>query len=183
MTRRCHGDAGPITDAMTNVLDYTIRLAAGSDEPFLWEMLYQAIFIPAGSVPIPREILNTRALAGYVAGWGKPDDFGLMAVDVQTEQPIGAAWLRLLTGQNRGYGYVDDDTPELSMAVLPVHRGRGVGSTLLTRLLSEVKNRYKTISLSVSEENPAVSMYERVGFVIVRKESGSLTMIRTTLSF
>ena len=40
--------------------------------------------------------------------------------------PIGAAWLRLLKGDERGYGHVDDETPELGMAVLPAYRGRGV---------------------------------------------------------
>jgi GNAT superfamily N-acetyltransferase len=158
---------------------FTIRLAANSDEPFLWEMLYQAIFVPPGSPPLPKEILDSPELARYVAGWGKPDDIGLLAIDVKTSQPVGAAWLRLLTRRNRGYGYIDDETPELSMAVLPGRRGGGVGSSLLTRLLQEAENRYNTISLSVSEGNPDVRLYERFGFVMVRKESGSMTMIRT----
>jgi ribosomal protein S18 acetylase RimI-like enzyme len=91
---------------------------------------------------------------------------------------MGAAWLRLLTHDNRGYGYIDDETPELSVAVLPEHRGRGVGSSLLTQLFREAQTRYNKISLSVSEENPAVRLYQRLGFLVVIKEGGSITMIR-----
>jgi ribosomal protein S18 acetylase RimI-like enzyme len=163
---------------MDSPLDYLIRPATSSDEPFLWEMLYQAIFVPPGTEPPPREILDTPELARYVAGWGKPDDIGLVAVFAPTQQPIGAAWLRLWTDDSRGYGYVGKETPELSVAVVPEHRGRGVGGSLLTRLLREVENRYNTISLSVSEENPGVRLYERLDFVMVRNERGSITMIR-----
>ena len=164
---------------MIGSTDYIIRWATSDDEPFLWEMLYHAIWIPPGSAPLSREAVNAPELARYVAGWGKDGDFGLLAVDVRSQHPIGAAWLRLFTGENRGYGYINNDTPELSVAVLPEHRGRGVGSGLLTRLFREVRSRYSTISLSVSEDNPAVRLYERLGFLMVSKEGGSMTMIRT----
>jgi len=44
------------------------------------------------------------------------------------QQPIDAAWLRLLVGDNRGFGYVDEKTPESSIALLPGHCGQGIGS-------------------------------------------------------
>jgi ribosomal protein S18 acetylase RimI-like enzyme len=157
--------------------DYIVRSATSTDEPFLWEMLYQALFVAPGKAPPPREILSTPELSRYVAGWGRADDLGLLAIEAKSQQPIGAAWLRLLTSDNRGYGYIDDDTPELSIAVLQEHRGRGVGSCLLGRLLSEAHDSYNTISLSVSVENPAVELYKRFGFVMVRIEGASLTMI------
>ena len=83
-----------------------------------------------------------------------------------------------MTKDNAGYGYVDDDTPELSIAVLPQHRGRGIGTQLLTDLLREAEKRYKAVSLSVSSDNPALRMYERAGFKVVTKEEASLTMIK-----
>jgi L-amino acid N-acyltransferase YncA len=83
-----------------------------------------------------------------------------------------------MTKDNAGYGYVDDDTPELSIAVLPQHRGRGIGTQLLTDLLREAQTRYKAVSLSVSADNPAPEMYERAGFEVVTKEAASLTMIK-----
>jgi len=163
---------------MTQLFDYIIRRVATTDEPFLREILYHAIYVREGTAPPPRDIINTPELARYVRDWGRTDDAGLLAIAERTQQPVGAAWLRLMTKDNAGYGYVDDDTPELSIAVLPKHRGRGIGTQLLTDLLREAKTRYKAVSLSVSADNPALRMYERAGFNVVTKEEASLTMIK-----
>ncbi|MGA2490007.1 MAG: hypothetical protein ABSF99_07435 [Anaerolineales bacterium] len=63
-----------------------------SDEPFLWEMLYLALYVPPGQPPFPREILCDPDIACYVQGWGRPGDWGLLACD--GELPVGAIWLR-----------------------------------------------------------------------------------------
>ena len=39
-----------------------------SDEPFLWEMLYQALYVPEGQPPFPRDILREPDIACYVQG-------------------------------------------------------------------------------------------------------------------
>ena len=35
-----------------------MRAATVSDEPFLWEMLYLALFVPPGEPPLPRSVLR-----------------------------------------------------------------------------------------------------------------------------
>ncbi|KYF84216.1 GCN5 family acetyltransferase [Sorangium cellulosum] len=154
-----------------------IRLLTPADEPLLWEMLYQAIHVPEGSPPPPRDIVHRPELSRYVQGWGQRDDLGVVAL--QEGEVAGAAWLRRLTGAQRGYGHVDDETPELSIALLPHHRGRGLGTRLLTSLLEEARNRYPAISLSVSPDNPALRLYRRLGFVEVGRNGASLTMVLT----
>lgn len=161
---------------MDDSYKYLIAEIASSDEPFLWEMLYQAIHVPAGSVAPPRQIVNSPELSRYVQQWGQENDFGLKAVSTDDRQPVGAAWLRLMTGENRGYGYIDDLTPELSIAVLAEHRGKGVGTRLLNELFESIAGKHKSISLSVSDDNPAKGLYQRLGFVIVSREGTSLTM-------
>jgi GNAT superfamily N-acetyltransferase len=136
------------------------RPLVATDEPFLWEMLYEAIYVPAGEPPPPREIVSMPALAQYAAGFGRPGDLGVLAAN-HGGTPIGAAWLRLLPD---GYGYVDEDTPELTMAVVPGYRGRGVGSGLLERLLDWAGGRYLAVSLSVHAGNRAEALYRRFGF-------------------
>jgi ribosomal protein S18 acetylase RimI-like enzyme len=159
-------------------MNCTIRLLASNDEPFLWEMLYQALYIPEGQ-PIPhREVIHLPELARYVQGWGQEGDRGFLATDFVTSQPIGAVWVRLLMNTNRGYGYVGDDIPELAIAVLPKYRGQGIGTQLLTCLIESVREN-PSISLSVSENNPALRLYERFGFAVVSKSAGSLTMQRS----
>jgi GNAT superfamily N-acetyltransferase len=153
-----------------------IRPATPADEPFLREMLYQALFTPPGSAPPPRDIVHIPELSRYVEGWGRPGDMGCIAI--LNGHPVGAAWLRLLTGDAGGYGYVDDQTPELSLAVRPSYRGRGIGGQLLAHLLGEAAHRYRAVSLSVSAANPARRLYERQGFMTLKADGESETMIR-----
>ena len=155
-----------------------IRPLIPADEPFLWEMLYQAIYVPAGSRPPERDIVYHPELARYVRDWGRPDDRGFIAIEPTTNRPVGAVWLRLLTKENQGYGYVDDTTPELSIAVLPEYRGQGIGTRLLTHLIELAQTRYAAISLSVSPNNPALRLYQRLGFAEVGRCETSLTMIK-----
>jgi ribosomal protein S18 acetylase RimI-like enzyme len=158
--------------------DYFTRPIASTDEPFLWEMLYQALYVPEGSPPFPREILSQPEIRRYVENWGRADDLGFVALTQTTRQPIGAAWIRLLKGENHGYGYIDDYTPELTIAVVPVWRGRGIGTALLERVIEAAQSSYASISLSVSRDNPAIRLYRRLGFEALCFSGTSLTMRR-----
>jgi ribosomal protein S18 acetylase RimI-like enzyme len=94
---------------------------------------------------------------------------------------IGAAWLRLLTGDNKGYGYWSDDTPELTIALAPDFRGQGIGTQLLQTLLEAAATRFRAVSLSVEKSNPARRLYERFGFEIVEYDATSLLMLKQFL--
>jgi GNAT superfamily N-acetyltransferase len=136
-----------------------LRAATVSDESFLWEMLYLAIFVPTGKPLLPRSILRDPAIARYVEDWGiRSGDSGLIAL--VDGAPVGAAWLRCFPASDPGYGFVDERTPELSIAVLPAHRGKGIGSRLMERLLQGVDST----SLSCDQANPSWRLYVRLGF-------------------
>jgi GNAT superfamily N-acetyltransferase len=152
----------------------TIRPAERADVPFLHEMLLLAARWRSGEGSI-QEILADERLARYVEGWGRASDFAVIAV--RSGKPIGAAWYRLFSEQAPGYGFIDESTPELSLAVARDHRGVGVGSAILDRLLDHAKlSGIGAVSLSVDAENPAVRLYERRGFEKVVKVDGSWTM-------
>ncbi|MEO6723858.1 MAG: GNAT family N-acetyltransferase [Blastocatellia bacterium] len=157
-------------------MQFRIRPLTTADEPFLWEMLYQALFVPPGHSPFPRDLVREPEISRYVDGWGRDGDLGVAAVLAETQAPIGAAWVRLLTGDECGYGWVDDETPELTIAVLPESRGNGVGAQLLVQLIELARARYPAVSLSVSVENPARRLYERLGFLTIVRDEYSLTM-------
>ena len=155
-----------------------IRQLTQADEPFLWEMLYEALHVPDGHEPFPKEIVTEPEIARYVLDWGKANDLGFAAVDDITQQPVGAVWIRSFKSESQGYGYVDDDTPELSIAVLPDYRNQGLGTVLLSHMIAEGAKRYSGLSLSVSSDNPAKGLYERLGFEIIEQNGTSLTMMK-----
>jgi ribosomal protein S18 acetylase RimI-like enzyme len=141
-------------------------------------MLYQSLHVPAGDRPFPRDVINDPRLAKYVRDWGRAGDLGYVAFDESNGAPVGAAWLRLLTSNDPGYGYVNDETPEIGMAVLSEYRGRGIGSELLRRLVQSAGGVYRAVSLSVTSDNQAVRLYERAGFERVCERENSITMLK-----
>jgi ribosomal protein S18 acetylase RimI-like enzyme len=166
---------------MAATISYTIRPAVQADEPFLWEMLYQSLYVEEGDAPFPRDVVNHPHLARYVEGWGRAGDIGFVAVDSDGRQPIGAVWSRLPVGENKGFAYVDDATPELSIAVLPEHRGKGIGTHLLNHHLEAAQKTYEAVSLSVSPKNPVRRLYERLSFEVVEVR-GTHPVMRKKLS-
>jgi thioredoxin reductase len=93
--------------------------------------------------------------------------------------PVGAAWYRLFDNDRPGYGFVDERTPELAIAVVPNARGKGVGTALLEALLRDARAAgYPTISLSVDRANAgAIELYGRHGFEQVAEDEDSVTML------
>ena len=150
-----------------------IRPAGAQDLPFLRDMLRHAYYARWGSeadVPLER----------YVAGWGRPGDSAFVAID--EFQPVGAAWYRLFEQDEPGYGFVDPQTPELTIAIVPSRRGKGLGRDLLTKLLEQAReDGYSEVSLSVEPDNPAIRLYEQHGFERVGERAGAWVM-RAALS-
>ena len=114
-----------------------------------------------------------RPVYRYVQNWGRPGDAGVLAL--QGPHPAGAAWYRLFTERAPGFGFVDEQTPELTLAVVPSRRGGGVGGEMLTALLERARTEgYEAISLSAAKEQAAY--YERFGFTDVRETPYAVTM-------
>lgn len=144
-----------------------IRPLQKSDYVCLNEFLYQAIFVPKGSPAPPRKIAEKPKINIYIKDFGSlPGDLGLVAE--QNGMVIGAAWTRIIDA----YGHIDDETPELAVAILPEFRGRGIGTKLMKRLFELMReNGYAQTSLSVDMDNPAVNFYKRLGYEIVDRKS------------
>jgi ribosomal protein S18 acetylase RimI-like enzyme len=148
-----------------------IRQAGPQDVPFLKDMLRHAYYWRATTVPESGEPPVQR----YVERWGRPGDTALIAI--QEFQRVGAAWYRLFQADNPGYGFIDEETPELSIAVVPSRRGSGLGSELLEALMERARaDGYEAISLSVEKDNPAVALYARHGFERLGEDDGAYTM-------
>jgi GNAT superfamily N-acetyltransferase len=119
--------------------------------------------------------VEDASLWRYVAGWGRRGDSAVIALEGGF--PVGAAWFRLFPRDEPGFGFVDAQTPEVSIAVVPSRRGHGIGSELLDALLGWAKEQgYDGLSLSVADESPAMHVFEKQGFEKVQQTDGSWTM-------
>ena len=144
-----------------------------SDYDLLKEFIYWAIFVPPGTKQPERNIINNPDVFIYIDDFGQKDDYGVFAeVDGNA---VGAAWTRIIPA----YGYIDDETPELAMSMLPEYRSQGVGTELMKKLFELLsKKGYKETSLAVQKENPAVNFYLRLGYEIASENDEEFVMIK-----
>ena len=157
---------------------YAVRRARLDEITFLWEMLYEAAYWRPGAPHPPIEEMQADDHnARYLESWGRHGDVATVA-EVDGEL-LGAAWFRLFSEDRHGYGFIDAATPELAIGVQGDRRGRGIGTALLRALFDEaVIEGFGALSLSVEFENPALRLYERLGFTRVERVGGAWTMRR-----
>jgi GNAT superfamily N-acetyltransferase len=142
-----------------------IRQAGPQDVRFLRDMLKHAYHWRLNEDP-------DLPVARYVNNWGRPGDAGIIAWE---NGPIGAAWYRVFSSRDRGFGFVDEQTPELTIAVVPGRRGGGLGGQLMEALLERARQEgHKAVSLSA--EKGRTGLYERYGFRPVEEKDGTVTM-------
>jgi GNAT superfamily N-acetyltransferase len=145
-----------------------LRKGGAQDVRFLRDMLHHAYYW--------RERVPGSLVSRYVRGWGRPGDTAVIALEGGF--PVGAAWYRVFGAAEPGYGFVDESTPELAIAVVPSKRGHGIGDELLKALIEKaVGGGYARLSLSVEPGNPARKLYERHGFQVVDEGADAWTMV------
>ena len=159
-----------------------LRPATADDIDVLWAMLALAA-APDDPRPV-EEIAAVPELARYVAGWGRAGDVGLVAVDDATGEPVGAGWYRSFTADAPGYGFVDEQTPEIAIACTAATRGRGLGHQIIGGLLARAhRDGLARLCLSVHVTNAiGQRVYEDEGFVAVGldDEGQHITMVAPT---
>ena len=145
-------------------MTYTIREIKEEEIKLLDRFLYLAIYVHKGEVPPPFEIIYKPELQVYVDNLGKEKDDHILIAESEG-LVVGAVWVRIMDD----YGHIDDETPSLIISVEKEYRGKGIGRSLLSSMLSLLsKCGYKAVSLSCQKENYAVSLYKSLGFEIIK---------------
>ena len=80
-------------------------------------------------------------------------DLGLYAL--VDNQIAGAIWSRRLE---------QNETPTLSVAIVPEFKGKGVGSFMMEQFLQEAAAVYEEIKIDISFKPKAIKFYEKFGF-------------------
>jgi GNAT superfamily N-acetyltransferase len=142
------------------------RAVDQQDARFLRDMLRHAYHWRMGDPDLP--------VYRYVKSWGRRGDAGVIAS--AGPNAYGAAWYRLFPASAPGFGFVDEETPELTIAVVPSKRGGGTGGELLEALLERARaDGFSRISLSA--EPGQTGFYEKHGFQELKRDDRTVTMI------
>jgi ribosomal protein S18 acetylase RimI-like enzyme len=153
-----------------------IRPISKSEIGFLDKMLYNAIFVPPGNEMLPDNIIEHPEISKYIKDFGREGDSCFVA-DINGEL-VGAIWTRCFNEANKAFGFVDSDTPELSMAVYEQFRKKGIGTILLKTMIKALADDgCKHVSLSVDKANYAYNLYKKIGFKDYKSVDDSMTMI------
>jgi GNAT superfamily N-acetyltransferase len=148
-----------------------IRRGGPQDVPFLRSMLTHAynwhVNVLETEIPVGR----------YVEGWGRQGDAALVWMD--GGHRVGASWFRLFKASAPGYGFVDEETPELTVAVVPSRQGEGIGQELLRGLLDRARaDGHAALSVSAQRHNPELDVYAGEGFEQVGEQGNAVILLR-----
>jgi GNAT superfamily N-acetyltransferase len=155
-----------------------IRPIRPEEHYFLREMLEEAAYFPDPSLREQKLKEIEPTLSSYFENFGTKGDVALVAESSEGDL-LGAVWTRLFDRQLRGHGFVDEETPELGIALTEPYRNRGIGSLLIERISDElVKLGFKRVCLGVDGRNPAVALYTRIGFRVHSRGVNAVVMVK-----
>lgn len=156
---------------------FEIREIKQDEYEFLREMLYEAIYFVDETQKLPKSIIFEPHLSKYFENFGRDGDFAFV-LTVENDL-VGAIWSRLFSETDKSYGFVDEETPEFSMAIKEDYRNKGFGSRLIEKLFEKLKTKgFGKVSLSVDKRNRAVNLYRKFGFETVSDEGTAYVMIK-----
>ena len=165
-------DVEDLFEVHNNVI---IRKLCTEEAGLLKDFLYEAIFIPEGVEPPPRDIVERPELRIYYEYFGR-SEADLCLVAEADGHVVGAVWTRIMND----YGHVDDETPSFAISLIPEYRGKGIGTRLMRNMLSLLKKQgFRQASLAVQKANYAVRMYKKVGFEIIDENDEEYIMVCT----
>jgi len=117
---------------------------------------------------------STRLEEMQATGWSEADidrflqfQFEAQHKHYQDQYDKAAYDIIVHDGVDVGRLYVDrraDEIRIVDIALLPEHRGSGVGGFLIRQLLDEAKGKGLPVRIHVENNNPAMTLYRRLGF-------------------
>ena len=150
-----------------------IRPMQPSEYYLLSDFLYEAIFQKDEGHLAPKSIIEKPELQIYIKDFGKQKGDYCYCAEIE-KKIIGAVWVRHI----KGYGNVDEDTPEFAIALYKAYRGLGIGTKMMKIMIAHLKRvGYVKASLAVQKDNDALKMYQSVGFKIIDENEEEYIMI------
>ena len=151
---------------------YVIRSLRWGEAALLKDFLYEAVFVPEGTEPPARDIIEKPELRVYTDDFGSRKGDNCLVADFGGKV-VGAVWARIMND----YRHVDEETPSLAISLYKEYRGQGIGSQLMVKMLELLKwQGFERASLAVQKANYAVKMYKDIGFKTVDEKAEEYIM-------
>lgn len=146
----------------------TLRAATPDDEPFLFEVF-------ASTRLDEFRFLEEQQKQALIRM-----QYNAQRFQYDEGFPQAESRIILLDDRPAGRMLVDESEREfvlIDIALLPEHRKLGIGTQLLKKLLHRAVVARKPVRLHVLKSNPALHLYERLGFLRVGDDSMYLEML------
>lgn len=156
-------------------MKYIIREMKSQEYLLLNDFLYEAIFQRDDTNLVPKSIIMKPELQVYIDKFGKKKDDYCLCAEVEGKV-VGAVWVRNI----KGYGSINESTPEFAISLYRDFRGYGIGTEMMRMMLSYLKKKgYSQASLAVQKDNYALKMYLylSVGFQIIDENQEEYIMV------
>ena len=121
-----------------------------------------------------RVYASTREEEMALTGWGDAEketflrmQFNAQHTYYQRTYTDATFEIILISGEPIGRLYLDrrkDEHRIVDIALLTAHRGAGIGGAIMRDLLREAADAGKPVRIHVEQNNPAMRLYERLGF-------------------
>ena len=134
----------------------TVRPEQPQDEAFLFEVYASTRQEEMDALGWPLEMRHTFLTMQFRASQG-----------YRTMFPDAEFLIVLVDGEPAGRFIVNRSREELrvvDIALLPRHRGKGIGTAVLQRVFGEAAATKKPLRLNVLKGNRATRLYQRLGF-------------------
>jgi GNAT superfamily N-acetyltransferase len=150
--------------------------------PFGWQRVADLGlgFRPVADADLPflyRVYAASRAEELAPVPWSEAQKAAFLTMQFQAQHTeyqrnySDAAWLVILrAGESIGRLYLYRGRVEhcvIDIALLPEHRGHGLGAAIMRDLMDEAGRAGKRLSIHVEKFNPAMRLYQRLGFQTV----------------
>lgn len=135
----------------------SFRPETPEDEPFLYRLYVSTREPEMRMVPWPDEQKTTFLR----------QQFGAQTIHYKTHYAGADYSIILYDGTPAGRLYLHqkpDDLRIMEILLAPEYRGSGIGTTLLREILDRAAASGHSVSIHVEQENPALRLYERLGF-------------------
>jgi GNAT superfamily N-acetyltransferase len=142
--------------------------------------------LPEDEAFLSKLYATTRDVEMALTGWdaAQQEAFLRMQFQFQTthyRKHYGDALFQVILRDNAPIGriylhYGPSQIRLMDIALMPEHRRSGIGGSILENLLREAAQLGKPVTLHVERFNPALRLYERLGFRMIEDQGINLYM-------